>query len=214
MRHGVAPLAACDRATGNPPRHQHQHPGDLVHIDIDVEKLGRTPGRRRAQGPLKRAAGRANTATASATSTRTPPRTEHSRLAYTEVLADESAATCAGFLVRAAAWFAARGITIRRVLTDNARGLHQDDLARHLRRVGNPAVLDPALAAPDQRQGRTLPPHPAGETGSATSPTPQKTGRQAAFGDWLHWYTRTDPTPASQDKPPADRVTNLPEQHT
>ncbi len=46
---------------------------------------------------------------------------DHTRLAYAEVLGDERVATCAGFLTRAAAWFAARGAIMRRVLTDNAK---------------------------------------------------------------------------------------------
>ncbi len=45
---------------------------------------------------------------------------DHFRLAYTEDLPDEKAATCAGFLQRAAVWFAGHGITVERVLTDNA----------------------------------------------------------------------------------------------
>jgi hypothetical protein len=36
-------------------------------------------------------------------------------------LPDERVATCAGFLTRAAAWFTGRGVTVRRVLTDNAK---------------------------------------------------------------------------------------------
>jgi transposase InsO family protein len=46
---------------------------------------------------------------------------DHTRLAYAEVLPDEKTLTCAAFLTRAAAWFAARGVTVRRVLTDNAK---------------------------------------------------------------------------------------------
>ena len=47
---------------------------------------------------------------------------DHSRVAYSEVLPDEKGATCAGFLYRAAKWFHdEHGITIRRVLTDNAK---------------------------------------------------------------------------------------------
>ena len=46
---------------------------------------------------------------------------DHSRLAYSEILPDEKGATCAAFLTRAAAYFAAHGITgIERVMTDNA----------------------------------------------------------------------------------------------
>jgi hypothetical protein len=43
---------------------------------------------------------------------------DRSRLAYAELLATAKAADCARFLGRAAAWYAARGITIERVLTD------------------------------------------------------------------------------------------------
>lgn len=46
---------------------------------------------------------------------------DHSRLAYSEVLPNEKGTTCAGFLARAADYFARHGITrIERVVTDNA----------------------------------------------------------------------------------------------
>ena len=45
-----------------------------------------------------------------------------SRVAYVEVLADHKAATCIGFLDRAVAWFAAHGVTVERVMTDNGSG--------------------------------------------------------------------------------------------
>ena len=46
---------------------------------------------------------------------------DHSRFAYSEVLADEQGVTCAAFLLRAATYFAAHGIRqIERVMTDNA----------------------------------------------------------------------------------------------
>ena len=44
---------------------------------------------------------------------------DHSRLAYCEVLADEQARTAVAFWTRAQAFFAAHGITVQRVLTDN-----------------------------------------------------------------------------------------------
>jgi hypothetical protein len=37
---------------------------------------------------------------------------DHSRLAYAEVLPDERGTTCAGFLTRAATFYAAHGVTI------------------------------------------------------------------------------------------------------
>jgi hypothetical protein len=45
---------------------------------------------------------------------------DHSRAAYAEILSDERGATCAGFLLRAAAWFAQHGVSVREVMTDNA----------------------------------------------------------------------------------------------
>lgn len=46
---------------------------------------------------------------------------DHSRPTYAEILPDEKGATCAKFLIRAAAYFAAAGIErIERALTDNA----------------------------------------------------------------------------------------------
>jgi transposase InsO family protein len=47
---------------------------------------------------------------------------DHSRLAYVEVLADQLGPTCAAFLTRAVAWFTARGITVRRAMSDNGSG--------------------------------------------------------------------------------------------
>lgn len=47
---------------------------------------------------------------------------DHSRIAYVEVLTDQCGPTCAAFLARAVAWFAARGVTVRRALSDNGSG--------------------------------------------------------------------------------------------
>ncbi len=44
---------------------------------------------------------------------------DHSRVAYAEIHDDETAATAIGVLRRAIAWFAARGVTTERVLSDN-----------------------------------------------------------------------------------------------
>jgi transposase InsO family protein len=128
VRRGQPRLCALDPMTGEvirsskvtATRYERERPGELVHMD--VKKLARIP-----DGGGWRAHGRA------ASSTRRDRATkvgydyvhslidDHSRLAYSEVLADEKGATCAGFLTRAAAYFASHGITrIERVMTDNA----------------------------------------------------------------------------------------------
>jgi hypothetical protein len=46
---------------------------------------------------------------------------DHTRLAYAEVLPDDKVATSAGFLRCAVAWLAGHGVTVRRVLSANAK---------------------------------------------------------------------------------------------
>jgi transposase InsO family protein len=127
-RRGVPRLAALDPMTGQvirsskatAVRYERSRPGELVHMD--VKKLGRIP-----DGGGWRALGRAARETTKDRSAKVGYDyvhslvDDHSRLAYSEILADEKGATCAAFLARAAAYFAAHGITrIERVMTDNA----------------------------------------------------------------------------------------------
>lgn len=123
-RHGVPRLADCDPLTGNrirvtrcsAQRYERERPGELVHVD--VKKVGRIPdgGGWRAHGRSEKVKGRGigyDYVHAAID--------DHTRLAYAEILPDEKAATAAGFLLRAAAWFAITGVPrIERVITDNA----------------------------------------------------------------------------------------------
>jgi transposase InsO family protein len=114
-RHGLERLKKLD-----PPvpvrRYEKTRPGELIHLDI--KKLGRV------QGIGHRITG-----------VRTHSKKgkkgwefvhvcvdDYSRLAYVEVLEDEKGVTAAAFLRRAAAWFAAQGVTVERVMTDNGSG--------------------------------------------------------------------------------------------
>ena len=128
-RHQMPYLHQCDPITGEvirgskvtAVRYERSRPGELVHVD--VKKLGRIPdgGGWRGRGEQ-----------VSNHHSRPDKRTkvgfdyvhsmvdDHSRLAYSEVLPDEKGATCAAFLLRGAADFAARGIPrIEEVITDN-----------------------------------------------------------------------------------------------
>jgi transposase len=109
VRRGQPPLSALDPMTGEvirsskqtATRYERSRPGELVHMD--VKKLGRIP-----DGGGWRAHGRAAGSTSRDRATRVGYDyvhslvDDHSRLAYSEVLADEKGATCAGFLTRAA----------------------------------------------------------------------------------------------------------------
>ena len=96
-----------------PNRYCRRHAGELVHVD--VKKLGRfrRPGHRvRGQGPGRRSYDAGWEAVHVCIDDAT-------RLAYVEVLPDERAVTTIAFFERAVAWFAARGVTVRQVLSDN-----------------------------------------------------------------------------------------------
>jgi transposase InsO family protein len=53
---------------------------------------------------------------------------DRSRVAFSQILPDETGATCARFLVEAAGFFAEHGVRIQRVLTDNAKA-YADSMA-------------------------------------------------------------------------------------
>ncbi len=144
-------LSHVDASTGEQAsRYEHDTPGALIHVD--VKKLGNIPnggGWRfvgRAQGERNRAAtdqnrrkGRNRDPLIGHAYVHTVI-DDHSRVAYAEIHDDERADTAIGVLNRAVSWFAARGVTVERVLSDNG-----------------PAHPSPAPA--DQREDRTLPPH-------------------------------------------------------
>lgn len=116
-------LAWLDRPTGEPVRrHERPHPGDLLHVD--VKKIGRLRegGGWRVHGRDSLERRRARYGTPVGYEYVHSAIDDHSGLAYAEIHSDERAQTCAGFLRRAAAWFAAHGIArIEHVMTDNAR---------------------------------------------------------------------------------------------
>lgn len=128
-RHQVAHLAAIDPITGerirssrrSQNRYEHRTPGSMIHVD--VKKLGRIPA-----GGGWRLHGRAAKVSVAHRHKKIKlgydyvhtAIDDHTRLAYSEVLADEKDLTCAEFLHRALAWFAGHGIRVQRMLTDNA----------------------------------------------------------------------------------------------
>jgi transposase InsO family protein len=210
VRHGMPALAATDRATGEPVRrYERSQPGELVHID--VKKLGRIPdgGGHKVLG---RAAGRANRQGGGYAYLHTAL-DDHSRLAYTEDLPDEKAATCAGFLQRAAAWFAQRGVTVERVLTDNAWAYTKNTWRDTCRQLGiSPRWTRPWRPQTNgkvERFHRTLL-----DEWAYHRPYTSDTERQAAFPDWLDWYNYHRPHTGIGGHTPASRVTNLSEQHS
>jgi transposase-like protein len=132
VRHGVNRLAWMERPTGRiVRRYERAVPDELVHMD--VKKLGRIPksGGWRTLGEDVGRANRRADRRGGGYDTIHSVVDDHSRLAYSEILADESGETCAGFYARAHAFLAAHGIDIQAVMTDNAFAYTEAVVFRH-----------------------------------------------------------------------------------
>lgn len=114
-----------------PNRYCRRHPGELIHIDI--KKLGRfnRPGHR----VTGRTAKGATANTGAGWECCHVAIDDTSRVAYVEILPDQTAKTTVGFLERAVAWFAARGVPVQRVMTDNGPNYRSKLHARTVERL-------------------------------------------------------------------------------
>jgi len=182
-------------------RYERSRPGELLHMD--TKKLGRIAriGHRISGDRRSRVKGIGweylHVCVDDAT-----------RLAYTEILTDEKGETCAGFLLRAAAWYRSLGISPERVMTDNGsgyrsyafRGVMSTLSARHLKtrpytprtngkaeRFIQSALREWAYARP-YRNSRT---------------------RIAAMQPWIRFYNRERPHMGIRGLSPQQRLGSL-----
>ncbi len=131
-RRGLSRLSDLDRTTGVPIRYVRDCPGELVHVDIKT--LGKVPDGggwkvlgRQGAGPRQKVGYEYAHSMVD----------DHSRVAYTEVLDSQDAQACAGFMLRAARWFATWGYRIDRVMTDNAMAYRRSQVfADALNQIG------------------------------------------------------------------------------
>lgn len=118
-RAGISRLAWMHRTTKEVVRYEHPNPGDMLHLD--VKKLGRVPdggGKRFAPGFAETGAG-PHSKRSQGIDYMHVAIDDHSRYVYVEALDDEKGVTTAAFLERALAFFSAKGVTVKRILTDN-----------------------------------------------------------------------------------------------
>jgi transposase InsO family protein len=216
-------LHHADKRTGEViRRYEQETPGAMIHVD--VKKLGNIPdgggwryvGRR--QGDRNKAA------------TPGKPRSkhrnpligtafvhtvldDHSRVAYAEIHNDETAATATAVLRRAVAWFADRGITVERVLSDNGSAykshLWRDTCAELGITAKKTRPYRPQTNGKIERFHRTL---AAGWAFKRFYNT--ETTRRAALPAWLHHYNHHRPHTAIGKATPITRLTNLSGQYT
>jgi len=185
-------------------RYERQRPGELIHID--VKKLGRIarPGHRvlgrqsaggHHQSRYHHGWEYVHVAVDDAT-----------RMAYVEVLDDEKALTAIAFLRRAVAFYACRGVTVERVLTDNGSAYRSAVHAIACRALGirhlRTRPYRPQTNGKAERFIRTL---LGGWAYGAIYRTSSE--RTAALDGWIDYYNHRRKHAALGRKPPIARLT-------
>jgi hypothetical protein len=170
-------------------RYERERPGELVHMD--VKKIGRIP-----DGGGWRAHGREALSQTRDRSGRIgfdyvhSVVDDHSRLAFSEILADERADTTAEFFARAIEFFASHGVTIERVMTDNAWSYRHGTAF---------ASSSPSTRSPTSSSDRTA----HGRTGKSSA----STGHSPPSGPTARYSPTT--TNAPKHSPPGSSATTL-----
>jgi transposase InsO family protein len=221
-RYGLAKLRWLDRPTGRVVRRMEPaRCGDMVHID--VKKLGKIPagGGWRMLGRHQGNRNRWGDKSSGKKNKYYNPRRGyhylhtaidgHSRLAYSELLADERKDTAAAFWIRANAWFTECGVTVRKVLTDNGSCYRSRTFADVLGSIEHRRTRPyrPQTNGKVERFHRTL----ADEWAYARLYR-SDTERCEEFGAWLHTYNHHRGHTALGGQPPASRVPNLSGQYS
>ena len=184
-----------------PNRYCRRHPGELIHIDI--KKLGRfrRPGHRvTGRGvPGSRGLTKAGWECCHVAVDDT------SRVAYVEILPNQTAATTVGFLERAIVWFAARGVTVQRIMTDNGPNYGSRLHARTIQRLGIKHLFTrpyrPRTNGKAERFIQTMLREWAYALVYRTSEH-----RAQALGPWLDFYNHQRPHGALGHQAPASRL--------
>jgi transposase InsO family protein len=204
-RHGLHRVAWMDRPTGRViRRYERERPGELVHVD--VKKLGRVPPgggwRLRGRGP-RTAADRRRRLGYDYLHAAVD---DHSRVAYVEVHPDERGSTTAAFLHRAREFFAAHGVAVEAVMTDNHMSYTRSiDFRAAVAETGLRHLLIPArrpqVNGKVERFNRTLL-----EEWAYARLYRSNRARLAALSRWLEFYNSARPHTALGGQPPASRL--------
>jgi transposase InsO family protein len=206
-RAGISRLSFIDRPTRTVVRYERERPGELLHVD--VKKLGRI-----REGGGWRIHGREMGKTRAMKDNPVGfdflhvAVDDHSRVAFVRSLPDEKGPTCAGFVADATAFFADHGVTIERVMTDNALNYRRSkDFRATLERLNiahrRTANCRPQTNGKAERFNRTLL-----EEFAYKELFTSNTARSEALGPWVDSYNASRPHTAIGGLTPLQRLVN------
>ena len=209
-RNDLHRLDWIDRPTGNViRRYERERPGDLGHMD--VKKLARIP-----QGGGHRKLGRDAAPHASGMGYEYVHSLvdDHSRLAFSEILPNEKAETCAAFLARSVAFFAGYGIEFKELMTDNAKMYRYSQVFRETAaQFGIKQIFTrprrPQTNGKVERYNRTFL-----NEWAYVRLYRSNAERARLLPAWLHRYNHHRSHTALGGLPPVSRVNNVPGNYT
>lgn len=179
-------------------RYERERPGELLHVDTKrLGAIGRVGHRIHGDRTTRvRGIGWETVHVAIDDAT---------RVAYVEVLADEQTPTTVGFLERARAWYAARGVAITGLMTDNGSAYRshavRQCLAGHGIRHLRTRPYTPRTNGKAERFIQTLLREWAYER-----PYRSSAARTAALADWQRYYNTRRPHTALNFEAPRQRL--------
>lgn len=185
-----------------PNRYERERPGELIHIDVKkLVRIEKGAGHRVTGRRTKQAEGAGwefvHVCVDDAT-----------RLAYVEVLGDEKATTAIGFLRRAIAYYAAHGIEVERVMTDNGSAYVSIAHALACKALGIRHIRTrpyrPRTNGKAERFIRTM--LGAWAYGAIYRDSRERT---AALSGWLAFYNWRRPHGSLSHRPPGARLAEL-----
>jgi transposase InsO family protein len=193
-----------------PNRYERRRPGELVHVD--VKKLGRIKGAghrmvgtRKSQHKVRRHNRRVGALGWEFVYVCVDDAT---RLAHVEVLGDERGPTAAAFLRRAVQWFAANGIRVERVMSDNGACYRSTVHAAACRELGIRHLFTqpyrPRTNGKAERFIQTMLREWAYAAIDGSSAE-----RRARLPGWLERYNWRRPHGSLNHRPPGDRLARL-----
>jgi transposase InsO family protein len=206
-RHGISRPERAPKEPAN--RYEWPCPGDLLHMDVARYARFERPGHAATGDRSQRSRNWMSDGTRVGYDFAHAIVDDHSRLAYVELRKDERAETVTAFVERALAWFEARGIGARRLMTDNAFSYVKNNSLREL------------LARRQIKHLRTEPYRP--RTNGKVERFHQTMAREWAYGmtyrshrhrnhalpHWLRYYNERRPHSSLGGRPPISRVHNL-----
>jgi transposase InsO family protein len=207
-RLGAPRLRDLDRPTRTVVRYERERPGELIHVDI--KKQAKVP-----RGGGWRIHGRANVSSrhrGDGYDFVHAAVDDRSRLAYAEILPDERKETASAFVDRAFGFFAERGITVERVLTDNGSCYRSRELARTLAEAGvahrRTRPYRPQTNGKVERFNLTLK-----WEWAYSRPYETNASRTDELERWLHHYNYHRPHMAHAGRAPITVLNNVPRKH-